>query len=341
MSFSPTFLAEDNSASLLDTCIFFIVIESFFITLMYTSRYLSSDNKANTWMTLLLTSAYCTCLSKITTAILMVKIGGAGHHMPALEPSTIQTLFKLLTAHQIICPLTTSLTKLGILVLFNQILSRTSQLYKRAIQVTFVLVLLTAIVQVLIPFGNCKPFAFNWNKTIEGGSCAFNDLALWRYLTIPNVITTIMMVVIPLPAMYRLQVSTATKAALYLVFSVAIVGFVAAIMRFHAFLAVKNFNDFSFEIIEPECWTIAESGIYLVVGVLPTLRPLVRQVCRDGKFDRLLSRSFGRSRKSASADTTKRDSATSASMVEQKEMSSMPMKTGIEARELEYSGSPV
>ena len=69
MAFPPSFLAEDNSASLLDTCIFFIVIEAIFIVLMYMARYVSSDNKANKWMTLLLTSAYCTCLFKITIAI--------------------------------------------------------------------------------------------------------------------------------------------------------------------------------------------------------------------------------------------------------------------------------
>ncbi|KAF2249013.1 hypothetical protein BU26DRAFT_379265, partial [Trematosphaeria pertusa] len=129
----------------------------------------------------------------------------------------------------------------------------------------------------VIPFANCKPFSKNW-EVMGPGSCAIQPLSLWRYLSIPNVVTTIIIVGIPLPALYKLNVSPATKVGLGLVFSVCIAGIVAAIMRFQSFLEVANFNDITYENIKPLCWTIAESGIYLVAGVLPTLRPLVRKV---------------------------------------------------------------
>ncbi|KAF2009204.1 hypothetical protein BU24DRAFT_84451 [Aaosphaeria arxii CBS 175.79] len=293
---SQRYLDEDNSAPLLATCITFFTIESIFIAFLYVSRYLSKDQKANMWMTLLMTAGFISCCGKITLGILAVEIGGAGRHMAYLHrshPEQISNLLKIQTALQIVCPLTTSLTKLGILSLLHQILGRTSQRTSLIIKITFGLSLAIAIVQVIIPFANCKPFSKTWTS-MGSGECLVSGLDLWRYLSIPNVVTTIIMICIPLPVLYKLKVNLSTKLGLGLVFAVCIVGVVAAIMRFHSFLQVKNFNDISYEIIAPLCWTVAESGIYLMAGVLPTMRPLARKVFRDTRFERLLSRSFGR-----------------------------------------------
>jgi hypothetical protein len=69
---------------------------------------------------------------------------------------------------------------------------------------------------------------------------------------------------------------------------VCLAGVVAAIMRFVAFIRVKDFKDFSYEEIEPLSWTVAESGIYMVAGVLPTLRPLVKKIFPGVDFDKVL-----------------------------------------------------
>jgi hypothetical protein len=219
----------------------------------------------------------------------MIQIGGAGHHLIAVSPANQTNMLKMTTALQIVCPFTTSLTKLGILCLFHEILARASSHYQRVIKATFGLVLTILIIQVIIPFANCKPFSHTWDP-LGPGTCAFPGLNLWRYLSIPNIITTIIMVGIPLPALYNLNVSPATRLGLGLVFAVGITGVVAAIMRFQSFLSVRNFNDITFETINPLCWTIAESGIYLVAGVMPTLRPLVRKINSSVHFDKILSR---------------------------------------------------
>jgi hypothetical protein len=79
------------------------------------------------------------------------------------------------------------------------------------------------------------------------------------------------------------------KVGLGVVFSVCILGVVAAVMRFRSFLAVNNFNDITYENVEPLCWTIAESGIYLVAGCMLGLKPLVKKMCKFFAFGRLLN----------------------------------------------------
>ena len=220
-----------------------------------------------------------------------VHVGGAGRHLLTLDPPAITTALQLNTALQLVCPLTTSLSKMSILCLFYTIFGATSERYRTAIRATFILCLATLLVQVIIPFANCKPFSATWTLGAES-ACAINGLYLWKYLSIPNVVTTIVVVCIPIPALYKLQVSAATKFGLAVVLSVCVCGVVAALMRFESFLAVKSFNDFSYEQVTPLCWTVAESGTYMVAGVLPTLRPLMRRLLGGVRFEKILTGRF-------------------------------------------------
>jgi hypothetical protein len=222
----------------------------------------------------------------------MIHLGGAGHHLITLPVPIVTNLLKLTITFQILCPLTTSLTKLGILILMHQIFGRTSRWNRFVIKTTFAAVLAITIIQLIIPFANCKPFSRSWQPS-GPGHCVFNEIYLWRYLTIPNTVMTIVIVIIPLPALYKLRVSAPVKLGLGVILSVCLLGVVAAIMRFQSFFSVTSFNDISYEAIQPLCWTIAESGIYLAAGVLPTLWPLLMKLFHSIEFVEVFSRRFG------------------------------------------------
>jgi hypothetical protein len=66
--FPPEYLTEDVSASLLGASFAFLVLETTFIILLYTSRYLAKGERANLSMQILLTLAYIVCVGKITIA---------------------------------------------------------------------------------------------------------------------------------------------------------------------------------------------------------------------------------------------------------------------------------
>lgn len=218
---------------------------------------------------------------------MLIKLGGAGRHLDALDPPAITTALKLSFALQIVCPLTTSFSKLGALCLFHRIFGQASRAYRMCINATFGLVVAIMIAQILIPFLNCRPFNHTWNPRLQS-SCAIPALSLWRFLGIPNVVTTLIIVSLPIPALAKLNVSRPVRIGLIVVFSICLLGIVAAIMRFQSFLAVTDFRDITYENVRPLCWTIAESGIYLVAGIMPTLRPLLKRVFKDTIFERML-----------------------------------------------------
>lgn len=220
----------------------------------------------------------------------MVEIGGVGNHIANVPAATYTTTLKLVTALQLLCPLTASLSKLGVLCFLHRIFGTTSRRYRMVIRATFVLETAIMLIQFIIPFANCRPFSRMWIPW-GPGSCTIPGLALWRYLGIPNVFTTLIMVLIPIPALLKLHISRPMKFGLAAVLFVCVVGIVAAIMRFQAFLAVDDFRDITYEGVPPLCWTIAESGIYLIAGTMLTLKALLKKVFKNTIFERLVTAS--------------------------------------------------
>ena len=68
----------------------------------------------------------------------------------------------------------------------------------------------------------CKPVAYSWDKTIAGGTC-INQLAFFRYNTIPNILIDVVMLLLPLPLVWKLQTSTTQKLGLTAIFLTGIV----------------------------------------------------------------------------------------------------------------------
>jgi len=65
----------------------------------------------------------------------------------------------------------------------------------------------------------CRPLAFNWNPSIEGGRCA-NRPAAYLAAGIINLLTDLMVLCLPVPMVWKLQLSKRKKLALSSVFGV-------------------------------------------------------------------------------------------------------------------------
>lgn len=59
----------------------------------------------------------------------------------------------------------------------------------------------------------CKPIKYNWDKTIPGGHCG--DLnGIFRWTSLPNLITDIAMLILPLPMIWKLHTGLSQKIGL-------------------------------------------------------------------------------------------------------------------------------
>lgn len=67
----------------------------------------------------------------------------------------------------------------------------------------------------------CQPFSFNWDQNSPGGSCGDQKVAD-RSIGVLNLIFDFMLVVLPLPMVWNLQMPSSKKIALSAIFGMGI-----------------------------------------------------------------------------------------------------------------------
>lgn len=72
---------------------------------------------------------------------------------------------------------------------------------------------------VLTAFLLCRPLAFNWDPTIPGGKCG-NQPATFIAVGALNIATDLLVLCLPIPMVWKLQIPRANKIALSGVFGV-------------------------------------------------------------------------------------------------------------------------
>jgi hypothetical protein len=78
-----------------------------------------------------------------------------------------------------------------------------------------------SIMVVLTAFVLCQPVAFNWDNTIPGGKCADQPSAFLA-IGILDLLVDLMVLVLPLPMIWSLQLPLGNKIALFAIFGVGI-----------------------------------------------------------------------------------------------------------------------
>lgn len=63
----------------------------------------------------------------------------------------------------------------------------------------------------------CSPFEYNWDKTITGGTCLPNKI-LWIIGGSINIIADLIVLVLPMPSIYKLQLRRYKKVTLMITF---------------------------------------------------------------------------------------------------------------------------
>lgn len=105
--------------------------------------------------------------------------------------------------------------KISILLFYNRIFS-TPKFHVLSYTVAFILigtgvgVFFSAILQ-------CSPVQFAWDKSIKGGKC-LNQTAFFRYVSLPQILTDAVILIMPLPFVWKLQTRMMQKVALTGVF---------------------------------------------------------------------------------------------------------------------------
>lgn len=142
---------------------------------------------------------------------MQIKIAGVGRHTVAVilqDPEQLVRWSKCEIAVLYLTLLTITLPRLAILSLYLRFLK--DAFYRRMTYLVGVLLVCYCLAFMLALTFICIPFAYNWNKTIKGGRCG-NEIAGIRASTVPSFVIDIIMLILPLPVIWKLQTSRFQK----------------------------------------------------------------------------------------------------------------------------------
>ena len=124
------------------------------------------------------------------------------------------TFAKLEVTFAVVYLLSVTCPKLAMLSLFLRIF--VEKWHRVACYILMGILCATAISTIVANLTQCIPLAFLWDPTIKGH--CFNQNAYWAWGSLPNIITDVMMIVLPIPAIWKIQLSWKDKIGVMLTF---------------------------------------------------------------------------------------------------------------------------
>lgn len=116
-------------------------------------------------------------------------------------------------AWMVIYGLSIALSKCAILLLYLRVFTTHNRVFTRWTYIIGFIVIATGIANTFVTIFQCFPIAYEWNKYIHRGKC-IDEVAFARYMSIPNVITGAVMLIMPVPLVWKLNLNVSEKIAL-------------------------------------------------------------------------------------------------------------------------------
>ena len=140
-----------------------------------------------------------------------------------------------------------------------------------------------AIASVVATIFQCDPIRFAFDKSL-GGACIDNN-KFWYANAGFSVATDVIILFMPMPLVYQLQIPRIQKVALVVVFALGGFVVITSCLRMTTIDVAAASPDITFDVAST-MWTVIEANIAVVCACLPMVRPLIVKL-----FPRLMPKS--------------------------------------------------
>ena len=149
----------------------------------------------------------------------MVKRGGVGHRLLwncVHQPHVFVTFAKLQVSNTVVLAVAIALAKLVILNLFLRIFVQRP--YRIATFVVMGVQVASMIMVVVVACTQCTPLAFAWEPQKHPNGHCIDKNKFWRWGNFPQIVTDVAILVLPLPALWALQLSKRDRLGVIVTF---------------------------------------------------------------------------------------------------------------------------
>ncbi|KAI1370552.1 hypothetical protein F4677DRAFT_350367 [Hypoxylon crocopeplum] len=231
------------------------------------------DMMADDWLMLIaLIFVYGTCAITIIGGA-----HGAGKHIWAVSIGDLSTVFQLLYAYTYVYAGSVSFTKLSILLFYRRLFQRGTKWFHIRLGIAFFLCVGYPLTIWLVMAFVCKPVSHFWTQfSGTTGQCVDINTA-FMVLTVVNMVNDIIVLMVPIPEILQLQMSTNKKVAVCGVMLLGGFVCVASIVRIWAFAEFIKAVDLTWAMAHVFLWSSIEPAVGILSACLPSLRPLYRR----------------------------------------------------------------
>lgn len=215
--------------------------------------------------------------------ILAVVRTGVGQHIQYVLPH-VQELQKITLALALIWTTANTAVKISILHLYITIFRKRS--FRYAAYAVMALSAIYCLLNWLLILLTCRPVAFSWDKTIPGGVCSSHEIP---YLSsaIVNVLTDVIIVALPMPVLWKLQLPTRKKVALSVIFGLGALICILSAIRVSS-IAALDYNDFTHSVVPDAIYSVLEPCLGVINASLPILQPVASRIAKSRVYSYLL-----------------------------------------------------
>lgn len=144
------------------------------------------------------------------------------------DPGQLNEHLKGVFFNEFVHPFAVAIPKLCVVLLYLRVF--TDKRERIAAKVLIAVVLATWVSFNIALMFQCRPVAFNWDKSIPGGTC-FDVVTFGESSSVPNIVTDVAILVLPIRTVMALKISVGRKAGLMFIFITGSIGIVASIVR--------------------------------------------------------------------------------------------------------------
>ncbi|KAI0554094.1 hypothetical protein F4679DRAFT_579707 [Xylaria curta] len=212
--------------------------------------------------------------------------GGGKHAATLTEHQQIESS-KAFYIGQITYKISLCLTKSSILLLYLRIFGNVKWLRRTCYALlVFIAVYYTAATMATI--FQCIPVTAAFDKNVANFKCIIIT-PFWYTNAVLSIATDIIILLIPMPLIYTLQVSRPRKAALIFVFALGTFVVVTSILRVRTLDIPVKSPDPLYDEVDTIMWTVIEMSMAIICACLPQIRtlatnllfPKVKSACRS------------------------------------------------------------
>ncbi|KAF2196641.1 hypothetical protein GQ43DRAFT_248213 [Delitschia confertaspora ATCC 74209] len=271
----PVVFPRDTSTAnegphLRNTTTTLLVLATFFVLLRFAARWRRGLSYGFDDGMVVLSLCFCYGAAGINYAMIHF---GLGKHATQVSNHDLTIVLKLLVAFECVYCTGVGLVKLSLLLMYARIFPtkffRISSYILGSITVGWVI----AIIGVSI--FQCNPIRKAWLPMIAG-TCT-NLKASFIGNAIPNILTDIAILLLPVREVWKLQVTPARRMSLWFMFGLGFFVLFASIYRFTTIMQFQP-ADTTWTLATACTWCVVEVASGIIGVCLPTLRPLLKLI---------------------------------------------------------------